>query len=102
MNQQQDYCGDEQDDDEVLFHWRLLSLREEDSVALVLYGVIPTFLPAHFGRVYAVYSRVFMAMFLPRGWGFDGRTPDRYDIMGAAFVDVGVAVIMFWPRGAGA
>jgi small multidrug resistance family-3 protein len=32
---------------------------------------------------------------------FDGFRPDRYDIVGAAVCLVGVAVIMYAPRGAG-
>ena len=85
-------------------------LRRQESImlgllggaALLLYGVIPTFQPAHFGRVYAAYGGVFVAMSLLWGWGFDGRVPDRYDILGAALVVVGVGIIMYWPRGAGA
>ena len=71
-------------------------------VALLLYGVIPTFQPAHFGRVYAAYGGVFVVMSLLWAWGFDGRAPDRYDLLGAALVVVGVGIIMYWPRGAGA
>ena len=69
------------------------------SAALGLYGVIPTFQPAQFGRGYAAYGGVFGVMSLLWGWGFDGRGHDRYDILGAPFVVVGVAAIMNWPRG---
>ena len=72
------------------------------AAALVLYGVIPTFQTAHFGRVYAAYGGVFVVMSLLWAWGFDGRAPDRYDLLGAALVVVGVGIIMYWPRGAGA
>jgi small multidrug resistance family-3 protein len=34
------------------------------AAVLVLYGVIPTFQPAHFGRVYAAYGGVFVVMSL--------------------------------------
>ena len=37
------------------------------AVVLVLYGVIPTFQPANFGRVYAAYGGVFVALSLL--WG---------------------------------
>jgi len=36
-------------------------------VVLALYGVIPTFQPAHFGRAYAAYGGVFVVMSLV--WG---------------------------------
>ena len=33
---------------------------------LVLYGIIPTYQPAHFGRVYAAYGRVFVVRFVSK------------------------------------
>lgn len=65
---------------------------------LFLYGVIPTFQPAHFGRVYAAYGGVFVVLSLLWGWLIDGRGPDRLDLVGAALCVAGVAVIMYWPR----
>lgn len=67
---------------------------------LFLYGVVPTFQPAHFGRVYAAYGGVFVILSLLWGWWIDDRTPDRFDVSGAALCLIGVAVIMYWPRGA--
>lgn len=32
------------------------------AAALVLYGVVPTYQPAHFGRVYAAYGGVFVVL----------------------------------------
>lgn len=68
------------------------------ALLLILYGIIPTFQPAHFGRVYAAYGGVFIAMALLWGWGIDKQPPDRYDLLGAALALIGVAVIMYWPR----
>lgn len=34
------------------------------AVVLILYGIIPTFQPAHFGRVYAAYGGVFIVLSL--------------------------------------
>jgi small multidrug resistance family-3 protein len=68
------------------------------AVLLVLYGVVPTFQPAHFGRVYAAYGGVFIALAMLWSWKVDGVTPDRFDLIGAAIVLVGVGVIMYWPR----
>lgn len=70
-------------------------------VVLVLYGIIPTLQPAafNFGRVYAAYGGVFIVLSLLWGWQIDHKTPDMFDLMGALICMVGVAVIMYWPRG---
>jgi small multidrug resistance family-3 protein len=66
---------------------------------LILYGIIPTFQHAHFGRVYAAYGGVFVVMSLLWGWFFDKTHPDFPDIIGAVICIIGVAIIMYWPRG---
>jgi len=66
---------------------------------LILYGIIPTFQTAHFGRVYAAYGGMFIILSLLWGWAMDGMRPDRFDIMGAALCLVGMAMIMYAPRG---
>ncbi len=56
-----------------------LGLREGKSMAyallggivLCLYGIIPTFQPAHFGRVYAAYGGVFIVLSIIWGWKID-------------------------------
>jgi small multidrug resistance family-3 protein len=68
------------------------------AIVLALYGVIPTFQPAHFGRVYAAYGGVFVIMSILWGWKVDKIMPDRFDLIGAAVCLVGVSVIMYWPR----
>lgn len=65
---------------------------------LVLYGVIPTFQPAHFSRTYAAYGGVFITLSLLWGWVVDANAPDRFDIVGASIALVGVGVVMYWPR----
>ena len=67
-------------------------------VMLVLYGVVPTLQPAHFGRVYAAYGGVFVVLSLLWGWWIDRHRPDLPDILGGALCIAGVAVIMYWPR----
>jgi len=69
---------------------------------LFLYGVVPTLQPAHFGRVYAAYGGVFVVLSLLWGWWLDGHRPDTPDVAGALLCLAGVAVIMYWPRAAGA
>ena len=68
------------------------------AVILILYGVIPTFQPAHFGRVYAAYGGVFVIMSLAWSWLIDHRRPDMYDMIGGLVVFIGVGIIMYWPR----
>lgn len=66
---------------------------------LMLYGVVATFQPANFGRVYAAYGGVFIAMALTWGWLVDDVRPDRFDLIGAALALAGVLVMMYAPRG---
>jgi small multidrug resistance family-3 protein len=66
---------------------------------LVLYGLLPTLQPSHFGRVYAAYGGVFIAMSLAWGWWMDGNRPDAPDLIGAMLALAGVGVMMYWPRG---
>ncbi len=68
-------------------------------VILALYGVVATFQTANFGRVYAAYGGVFIAMAMLWGWKVDGIAPDRYDCIGAALAILSVLIIMYAPRG---
>ena len=66
---------------------------------LFLYGIIPTFQPeASFGKVYAAYGGVFIALSILWGWLVDGLRPDMYDIIGGLVCLVGVYIIMYAPR----
>lgn len=67
-------------------------------VILFLYGVIPTFQPAHFGRVYATYGGIFIVSSIIWGAIVDKKRPDRYEIVGAAITLVGALIIFFAPR----
>ncbi|WP_231551475.1 YnfA family protein [Methanobacterium sp. SMA-27] len=60
---------------------------------------MPTFQPANFGRVYAAYGGIFILMALLWGWQIDKIIPDRFEIIGASVVLIGVFIIMYWPRG---
>ncbi|MER6948755.1 YnfA family protein [Nonomuraea sp. NPDC000554] len=69
-------------------------------LALGAYGFVATFQPdAHFGRVLAAYGGIFVAGSLLWGVVMDGFRPDRWDLLGVAVCLLGVAVIMYAPRG---
>jgi small multidrug resistance family-3 protein len=68
------------------------------AVVLILYGIVPTFQPQNFGRVYAAYGGVFVVLSILWGWKIDKIIPDRYDLVGGAICLLGVLVIMYWPR----
>jgi small multidrug resistance family-3 protein len=70
-------------------------------LALGLYGFVATLQPdASFGRILAAYGGIFVAGSLAWGMALDGFRPDRYDLIGAGMCLIGVAVIMYSPRGA--
>ena len=69
------------------------------AVALILYGIIPTLQPAHFGRVYAAYGGVFIILSILWGWRVDRIAPDKFDLIGGFVALLGVVIIMYWPRG---
>ncbi len=68
--------------------------------ALVLfsYGIIPTFQPADFGRVYASYGGIFILVSILWGYWIDKKKPDRFEIIGSLIVLIGVAVMFYFPR----
>jgi small multidrug resistance family-3 protein len=69
-------------------------------IALGLYGFVATLQSdVHFGRILAAYGGVFVAGSLAWAMVVDKFRPDRYDVTGALICLVGVAVIMYGPRG---
>lgn len=70
------------------------------AMILALYGVVAALQPIpEFGRVYAAYGGIFIALALVWGIVVDGFRPDRYDILGALIVITGVVVMVAPPRG---
>ena len=65
---------------------------------LFLYGVLPTFQPSHFHRIYAAYGGIFIIMSVLWGWIFEGIVPDKYDIIGTIIAVIGVIIIYYMPR----
>jgi small multidrug resistance family-3 protein len=69
-------------------------------VALGLYGFVATLQDdGNFGRILAAYGGVFVAGSIAWGMVADGYRPDRYDVSGTLICLVGMAVIMYAPRG---
>lgn len=65
---------------------------------LFLYGIVPTFQPSHFHRIYAAYGGIFIVMALLWGLLFEYVIPDFYDILGAIIAIVGMVIIFYVPR----
>lgn len=65
---------------------------------LFLYGVVPTFQPTYFHRIYATYGGVFIVMALLWGLIFERAVPDIFDIGGAIVAVVGIIIIFYAPR----
>lgn len=51
------------------------------------------------GRAYAAYGGVYVAAAVAWGWLVEKQSPDRWDLTGAAVCLVGMAIIVFGPRG---
>ena len=70
------------------------------ALILAAYGVIAALQPiSEFGRVYAAYGGIFIALALLWGIAVDGFRPDKWDLLGAAICVVGVVVMVAPPRG---
>lgn len=75
---------------------RLLGLL--GAITLAVYAVIPTFQPAHFGRVYAAYGGIFIVSSIIWGVLVDKKKPDRFEIIGGSVALLGAAIMMYGPR----
>ena len=68
------------------------------AVILVGYGVVATWQPSNFGRLYAAYGGIFIALAIIWSWTVDGIRPDKFDLLGVAISLLGMAIILFAPR----
>lgn len=68
------------------------------AAVLFCYGIVPTFQPAHFARVYAAYGGIFIVSSIIWGFYVDKKRPDKYEIIGALIALVGVFVMFYIPR----
>lgn len=67
-------------------------------IILILYAIVATWQTAGFGRVYATYGGMFIVLSLLWAWLIDDFHPDRYDILGAVVILIGVWIIFYAPR----
>ncbi len=65
---------------------------------LLICGFVVAQLPAPFAKVFAAYGGVFVLLSLIVAWLVDGPPPTRYDILGAAVILAGIAILFFSPR----
>ena len=84
--------------------WQWLKERKKIAIGFVggiilfVYGIIPTFQPSNFGRVYAAYGGIFVVMAIIWGLIVDKKRPDRFEIIGGFVVLLGALIIFYIPR----
>jgi small multidrug resistance family-3 protein len=67
--------------------------------SLVTFAWLLTLIDSDYaGRAYAAYGGIYVAASIAWLWFLEGVRPDRWDIVGAAVVLVGAAIILFGPR----
>ena len=64
------------------------------AVIMILYGVLATRQEFSFGKTYAAYGGIFIAMAVLWGWFIDKRFPDWSEWLGAGICLVGVFVML--------
>jgi len=70
-------------------------------LSLVLFGWLLTKVDVDFaGRAYAVYGGIYIAASLVWLWSVEGRTPDRWDLIGAGAAVAGALILLYMPRSA--
>ncbi len=79
--------------DDKSFYLGLLGL-----IAMAGYGVIASFQPQNFGRVYVSYGGFFVLFALFWAMIFDGFKPDKFDLLGTFFILLGLFIMMFVKR----
>ncbi len=65
---------------------------------LFSYGVLMTFQPENFGKVYATYGGIFVVSSLLWGYWIDKKKPDKFEILGSIVVLIGIAIMFYFPR----
>ena len=85
-----------------------LWLKQEKSVfllipaafSLAIFAWLLTLHPSAAGRIYAAYGGVYICVAILWLWVVEGITPTIWDMIGSSVAIIGMAIIMFAPRGA--
>ncbi|MBX6323401.1 MAG: YnfA family protein [Rhodospirillaceae bacterium] len=68
--------------------------------SLVVFAFLLTRMDSDFaGRAYAAYGGIYIAASILWLWLVESRTPDRWDLIGAAVCLLGASLILWGPRG---
>ncbi len=70
------------------------------AIALAIFAWLLTLHPQPAGRVYAAYGGVYVFSAIFWLWFVDGIRPTLWDIVGSGVALLGMAIIIFAPRGA--
>lgn len=70
------------------------------AASLMLFAWLLSLHPTAAGRVYAAYGGVYIGTAIVWLWLVDGIRPTTWDLLGSAVALLGMAIIMFAPRGA--
>ncbi|MBF7728920.1 YnfA family protein [Pseudomonas sp. N040] len=70
------------------------------ALSLALFAWLLSLHPAAAGRVYAAYGGVYVCVAILWLWSVEGIRPTAWDCVGSAVALLGMAIIMFAPRGA--
>ena len=65
---------------------------------LFVYGIVLTFQPETFGRVYASYGGIFIISSLIWGIIIEKKKLDRFEIIGSLIIMIGISIIFYTPR----
>ncbi|MEL0614277.1 YnfA family protein [Marinomonas arenicola] len=69
------------------------------ALSLIVFAWLLTLHPSAAGRVYAAYGGVYIFTAILWLWAVDGIRPTAWDLVGSGVALVGMAIIMFAPRG---
>lgn len=69
------------------------------AMSLALFAWLLSLHPTAAGRVYAAYGGVYIFVAILWLWAVDGIRPTLWDVVGACVAMLGMAIIMFAPRG---
>ncbi len=68
------------------------------ALLLFAYALLQTTQPFSFGRAFAGYGGIFIALAMLWGWWIDGLVPDHWDWVGFGICLIGASVILWMPR----